>query len=98
MRVSAFLDMTKEKQKINILHVSEHEGEDALEVNALLMQKDMKSHYCYVKSLTTLYRGEDCIEIFLKTIQGLEREIRKELEEKKPITMTENDWYSFKTA
>ena len=45
-----------------------------------------------------LYRGEDCIEVFLKTIQELEREIRSELEEKKPITMTEDDWYSFKTA
>ena len=33
-------------QKINILSVSEHEGEDALEVNALLMKKDMKSLLC----------------------------------------------------
>ena len=41
-------------KKINILHVSEHEGKDALEVNTLLMQKDMKSHYCYVKSLSAL--------------------------------------------
>ena len=45
-----------------------------------------------------LYRGEDCVEVFLKNIQELEREIRSELEEKQPITMTENDWYSFKTA
>ena len=45
-----------------------------------------------------LYQGEDCIEIFLKTIHGLEREIRTELEEKKPITMMDNDWYSIKTA
>ena len=45
-------------QKINILHVSEHDGEDALEVNALLMQKDMKSHYCYVKSLSALLRNQ----------------------------------------
>ena len=45
-------------QKINILHVSEHEGEGAIEVNALLMQKDMKSHYCYVKSLSALLRSQ----------------------------------------
>ena len=44
----------KRTQKINILHVSEHESEDALEVNTLLMQKGMKSHYCYVKSLSAL--------------------------------------------
>ena len=46
------------KQKINIRHVSEHEGEGALEVNTLLMQKDMKSHYCYVKSLNALLRSQ----------------------------------------
>ena len=38
-------------QKINILHVSEHEGEGALEVNTLLMQKDMKSHHWLCKEL-----------------------------------------------
>ena len=58
MPASTFLDMTKKHKKINILHVSEHEGEDALEVNALLMQKDMKSHYCYVKSLSALHRKQ----------------------------------------
>ena len=45
-------------QKINILHVSEHEGEGALEVNTLLMQKDMKSHHCYVKSLSARLRSQ----------------------------------------
>ena len=45
-----------------------------------------------------LYRGEDCIEVFLKTIQELESVIREELEEKKPITMTRNDWAAFNTA
>ena len=45
-----------------------------------------------------LYRGKDCVEVFLKSIKELEQVIWSELEEKKPITMTEDDLYSFKTA
>ena len=45
-----------------------------------------------------LYRGRDCVKVFLETIQSLERETREELEEKKPLTMTQVDWYAFNTA
>ena len=160
-------------QKINILHVSEHEGEDALEVDAHVLRNHVehckgapgrptriempekgkntlkfknfnrkapvpwvmyfdfesiiRKHATCINnpgiSSTTkttthvpcgfsliavrsdghykgplLYRGEDCVEVFLRTLQELECVIREELEEKKLIRMTENDWYSFRTA
>ena len=51
----------------------------------------------YVKG-PFLYRGEDCVKVFLETLQGVEREIREELEERKSIKMTREDWRDFYTA
>ena len=45
-----------------------------------------------------LYRGEDCMNVFVDKMIEFKNEVVKKMYAKKPIIMTANDWRDFKTA
>ena len=45
-----------------------------------------------------LYRGEDCMDVFVKQMLETKNEVMKIMRDKKEIIMTANDWHDFKTA
>ena len=44
------------------------------------------------------YRGEDAVFVFLRWLQNHEMEMRKDMENKRPLVMTEQDWQKYKRA
>ena len=44
------------------------------------------------------YRGEDAVFIFLRYLQNHEMEMRKDMENKRPLVMTNEDWQKYKRA
>ena len=44
------------------------------------------------------YRGEDAVYVFLRWWQDHEKQMRAELENKRPLVMTEEDWNKHRTA
>ena len=49
-------------------------------------------------SETFLYRGEDCVQEFLKALLRTERVLRLQLRKKTPLKMTDEDWKAFHRA
>ena len=45
-----------------------------------------------------LYRGEDCMDVFVEKIIDAKNKIMEKMKENKEIIMTANDWRDFKTA
>ena len=44
------------------------------------------------------YRGEDAVFVFLRYLQNHERKMRKDMENKRPLVMTNQDWQKYKSA
>ena len=44
------------------------------------------------------YRGEDAVFVFLRWLQNHEMEMRKDMENKRPLVMTNQDWQKYKRA
>ena len=44
------------------------------------------------------YRGEDAVFVFLRYLQNHEMEMRKDMENKRPLVMTNEDWQKYKRA
>ena len=44
------------------------------------------------------YRAEDAVFVFLRYLQNHEREMRKDMENKRPLVMTYWDWQKYKKA
>ena len=44
------------------------------------------------------YRGEDAVFVFLRYLQNHEREIREDMENKRPLVMTNEDWQKHRNA
>ena len=44
------------------------------------------------------YRGEDAVFVFLRWLQNHEIEMRKDMENKRPLVMTNQDWQKYKRA
>ena len=44
------------------------------------------------------YRGEDAVFVFLRYLQNHEREMREDMENKRPLVMTNEDWQKHRNA
>ena len=44
------------------------------------------------------YRGEDAVFVFLRWLQNHEMEMRKDMENKRPLVMTNMDWQKYRSA
>ena len=44
------------------------------------------------------YRGEDAVFVFLRWLQNHEMEMRKDMENKRPLVMTNEDWQKYRNA